>query len=174
MTRVVLIGHRSDDLMESLKNELPQAVIKPDFTFTPQNGDVWCWLPMANDPVDEQVYELVELIDQQAVSPRKIVMLSMAGTADDANNDQLKSWYGPRAVEMALNHQFAIKMIDELEFPYVIVRTLPLVNQTTALKIVPEGRLLTGEKIGMPQAIQVLIQAINTDQYRNQSIGIQN
>ncbi len=49
-------------------------------------------------------------------------MLSIAGTADDATNQQLQEWYGQQATQAVLAHQYAVKMIDEFELPYTIIR----------------------------------------------------
>lgn len=174
MNRIVLIGQRTDGLLERLHELLPEAIIEPSFHFKLQSQDALCWLPMPNDPVDQDVYDLVDLIDDSHEVPKKIVMLSIAGTADDATKVQLESWYGKPALDTVLAHQYAIKMIDELEFPYVIVRSLPIVPRETGLKIVDEGQPLTGQSVGLNQAAQVLKEALATDRYRNQSIGIEN
>lgn len=173
MNRIVLIGQRTDRLIEQLHERLPEAIVEPSFHFKLQSQDTLCWLPMANDPVDQDVYDLVDLIDDSHETPKKIVMLSIAGTADDAAKEQLESWYGKSALDTVLAHQYAIKMIDELEFPYVIVRSLPIVPRETALKIVDEGQPLTGQAVGLKQAAQVLKAALTTDRYYNQSIGIE-
>lgn len=173
MARIVLVGKRNDDLIKQVQALLPTAIYEPSFHFKLQAQDVICWLPMPSDLVDQDVYELVSLIDDTEIDPRKIVMLSIPGTADDATNDDLKRWYGKKAPEMALAHQYAIKMIDELEFPYVIIRALPIVSRETDLKIVSEGQQLTGEAVGEAQVAQVIKTALTTDQYRNQSIGLQ-
>lgn len=173
MNRIVLIGRRNDGLREHLLSLLPDAVVEPSFHFKLQSQDVLCWLPKPDDPVDQDVYDLVDLIDDSNVTPAKIVMLSIAGTADDATDGQLQKWYGKSALDMVLAHQYAIKMIDELEFPYVIVRALPIVPRETALKIIGEGQPLTGQAVGLAQAANVLKMALTTDQYRNQSVGIE-
>ncbi|MFR0609988.1 saccharopine dehydrogenase related protein [Limosilactobacillus mucosae] len=173
MNRIILIGQRNDGLSEYLLSLMPDAIVEPSFHFELQSQDVLCWLPQPDDPVDQDVYDLVDLIDDSNVQPAKIVMLSIAGTADDATNEQLQKWYGKPALDLVLGHQYAIKMIDELEFPYVIVRALPIVPRETALKIIDEGQMMTGQAVGLAQAAKVLKTALTTDQYRNQSVGIE-
>ena len=126
-----------------------------------------CWLPTVNEYVDDEVQELAELIDHSLFLPSKIVMLSIAGTADDATNQQLQEWYGQQATQAVLAHQYAVKMIDEFELPYTIIRALP-----TSLKVVREGEALEGKEIGLKQVAQIIEQAVTTDDFRNQSIGI--
>ena len=109
MNRIVLIGQRNDGLRERLLSFLPDAVVEPSFHFKLQSQDVLCWLPKPDDPVDQDVYDLVDLIDDSNVTPAKIVMLSIAGTADDATDEQLQKWYGKSALDMVLAHQYAIK-----------------------------------------------------------------
>lgn len=78
MNRIVLIGRRNDGLRERLLSLLPDAVVEPSFHFKLQSQDVLCWLPKPDDPVDQDVYDLVDLIDDSNVTPAKIVMLSIA------------------------------------------------------------------------------------------------
>ena len=94
MGRIVFISHRHDDLVPTIIKRVPEAVALTSFKFEIQRGDVLCWLPTVNEYVDDEVQELAELIDRSLFLPSKIVMLSIAGTADDATNQQLQEWYG--------------------------------------------------------------------------------
>ncbi|MGN1279952.1 MAG: NAD(P)H-binding protein, partial [Limosilactobacillus sp.] len=135
-------------------------------------GDILCWLPQVNDPVDDEVQQLAALIDRSLFPPQKIVMLSIAGTADDADETQLKKWYGKRAMQAVWAHQYAIKMIDELELPYVVVRALPLGKGTGQIQVVDEGQPLAGENISEEQLATVLETALTTGKFDNHSIGV--
>ena len=121
MGRTVIVSHRHDQLSQLIMKKMYDAVAVSNFKLEFQRGDQLCWLPQLSDPVDDEVQELATLIDQSIFIPRKIVMLSMAGTADDASPDQLKHWYGKNAQEYLWAHQYAIKMVDELELPYTII-----------------------------------------------------
>ena len=63
-------------------------------------------------------------------------------------------------------------MIDEFELPYTIIRALPITNEETSLKVISEGNTLEGKEIGLGQVAQIIEQAVTTDDFRNQSIGI--
>ncbi|WP_323062475.1 NAD(P)H-binding protein [Limosilactobacillus reuteri] len=172
MGRIIFISHRHDDLVPTIIKKVPEAVALTSFKLEIQRGDVLCWLPTVNEYVDDEVQELAELIDHSLFLPSKIVMLSIAGTADDATNQQLQEWYGQQATQAVLAHQYAVKMIDEFELPYTIIRALPITNEETSLKVVSEGRALEGKEIGLGQIAQIIEQAVTTDDFRNQSIGI--
>lgn len=172
MSRIVFISHRHDDLVPTIIKKVPEAVALTSFKFEIQRGDVLCWLPTINEYVDDEVQELAELLDHSLFLPSKIVMLSIAGTADDATNQQLQEWYGQQATQAVLAHQYAIKMIDEFELPYTIIRALPITNDETPVRIVNEGEALNGKEIGLIQVAQLIERAVTTDDFRNQSIGI--
>ena len=172
MSRIVFISHRHDDLVPTIIKKVPEAVALTSFKFEIQRGDVLCWLPTINEYVDDEVQELAELLDHSLFLPSKIVMLSIAGTADDATNQQLQEWYGQQATQAVLAHQYAIKMIDEFELPYTIIRALPITNDETPARIVNEGEALNGKEVGLIQVAQLIERAVTTDDFRNQSIGI--
>ncbi|HJE27545.1 MULTISPECIES: NAD(P)H-binding protein [Limosilactobacillus] len=172
MTRIVVISRRHDKLARLIMENSYAAVAANSFDVDLEVGDVLCWLPQANDPVDDAVQQLAALVDRSLFPPRKIVMLSIAGTADDANEDQLKHWYGRHAMQAVWTHQYAIKMIDELELPYVVVRALPLGDGMPNVKIVDEGQPLAGESVNEEQLAQVLQTALTTSKFDNQSIGV--
>lgn len=172
MSRIVIVSRRHDKLVSTVMKKVPEAVALTNFKFEIQNGDVLCWLPTVNEAVDDEVQELAALLDHSLFLPAKIVMLSIAGTADDATNQQLQEWYGKQATQIVFAHQYAIKMIDEFELPYTIVRALPIISNETTLKIVDEGKSLQGERIGMAQVAQVIKRAVTTDDFKNQSVGI--
>src|SRR5699024_6476458 len=144
-----------------------EAVDLTSFKFEVQSGDILCWLTTVNEYVDDEVQELAELIDHSLFLPSKIVMLSIAETADDATNQQLQEWYGQQENQNILAQQYAVKMIDEFEFPYTIIRALPITNEETSLKVVSEGNPLEGKEIGLGQVAQIIEQAVTTDDFRN-------
>ena len=90
MSRIVIVSRRHDKLVSTVMKKVPEAVALTNFKFEIQNGDVLCWLPTVNEAVDDEVQELAALLDHSLFLPAKIVMLSIAGTADDATNQQLQ------------------------------------------------------------------------------------
>ena len=172
MARIVVISRRHDQLARLIMEKSYAAVASNNFDVELQAADVICWLPQAGDPVDDEVQALANLVDRSLFPPQKIVMLSIAGTADDADEQQLKRWYGKQAMQEVWAYQYAIKMIDELELPYVVVRTLPLGNDETPVKVVDEGQVLTGDCVGARQLVTVLQTALTTGKFDNHSIGV--
>lgn len=172
MDRIVLVSQRHDRLISTIMKNVPDAVAATNFKLELQAGDVLCWLPQATEYVDDEVQELAALVDRSLFLPAKIVMLSVAGTADDADEKQLKQWYGKQAMQIVLAHQYAIKMIDELELPYTIIRALPLTDKKTTVQLVSEGTPLRGEKVGVEQVAAVVERAVTTADFHNQSVGV--
>ena len=172
MARIVVISRRHDRLARLIMENSYAAVAANNFDVELEAGDILCWLPQAGAPVDDEVQQLADLVDRSLFPPQKIVMLSIAGTADDADEAQLKHWYGKRAMQEVWAHQYAIKMIDELELPYVVVRALPLGEGAAHTQIVDEGQPLSGENISEEQLATVLETALTTGKFDNHSIGV--
>lgn len=172
MARIVVVSRRHDKLARLIMENSYAAVAVNSFDVDLEAGDIICWLPQVNDPVDDSVQRLADLVDRSLFPPRKIVMLSIAGTADDADEAQLKHWYGKHAMQAVWAHQYAIKMIDELELPYVVVRALPLGTNPGQVKIVDEGQPLTGERVSEQQLARILQTALTTSRFDNHSIGV--
>ena len=101
-------------------------------------------------------------------------MLSIPGTADDASLEQVEKWYGKDARSMIMMHQYAVKMIDEFEIPYTIVRIPPLMLTNTSVSVIGEGQPMTGNKLGINQLVSIFQTVLETNRYLNQSIGIVN
>lgn len=172
MARIVIISRRHDKLTRLIMENSYAAVAANSFDVDLEAGDILCWLPQAGDPVDDEVQQLAALVDRSLFPPQKIVMLSIAGIADDADETQLKHWYGKHALQAVWAHQYAVKMIDELELPYVVVRALPLGAGAPEIKITDEGQPLTGENVSEQQLAQVLQTVLMTGKFDNHSIGV--
>ncbi|QLL70875.1 saccharopine dehydrogenase related protein [Lactobacillus sp. 3B(2020)] len=129
------------------------------------------WIPNFDTP-DLGVEKLVEWVDQASAKIQKIVMLAPAGTADDATVDQLATWYGKKGQQLMLDGLYAVKMVDELEFPYTVIRVLPLTKQRITGKIYQEGQSLLGQVTPQDTLVKVFAEALTTDKYLNQSIGV--
>lgn len=176
MARAVIVNTRHDSLAASLMKLLPDAVAASSFNLSLEEGDVLCWLPAENDPVDDQVNALVNLIDSSVMQPSRLVMLSIAGTADDASENELKQWYGHNAIGKVMAYQYAIKMIDELELPYTIVRVAPLaakrLKKCGEAIVMAEGQQLPNEHVSISDLANILKLIVESGAYRNQSIGV--
>lgn len=172
MGRTVIVSRRHDRLSQLIMKKMYDAVAVSNFKIDLQRGDQLCWLPKVADPVDDEVQELAALVDRSVFIPRKIIMLSMAGTADDASSAQLKQWYGKKFQKYLWAHQYAIKMIDELELPYTIIRALPFSSITGPTVFSKEGQKLRGHGIDERSLAQAIVQILDTDRYNGESIGV--
>lgn len=172
MNRIIIVNQKADDLCQAVKEQLPHALEYTDFNWQLQAHDVICWIPNDNVRVDLAVNDLVVKLDNSTVQPAKIIMKSIAGTADDADNDQLAQWYGNSNQQLVMDHLYAIKMIDELEFPYTIVRSLPLTNDVVQRNLMLEGQLYDGNNSNIRQVAAVIAEATQLERFKNQSVGI--
>lgn len=174
MARVVIVNTRHDSLAAALMKLLPDAVATSSFNFRLEEQDQICWLPQMADPVDDEVNGLVKLIDSSVMQPSRIVMLSMAGTTDDAASALLQKWYGRRALGQVMAYQYAVKMIDELELPYTIVRTAPLSQSegTGQVIVTAEGEKLPDWHLSVAQLADTFKLILESGAYKNQSIGV--
>lgn len=172
MGKTIIVANRHDGMTAAIMKKVPDAIVSPNFDVEIGQGDTLCWLPLPGDPVDEEVQELAYLIDRSVFLPTKIIMLSLPGTADDINEDELVEWYGKKAIGWLMAHQYAIKMIDEFEIPYTIIRTPLIVDHETTVEVVGEGEAFPGREIGLPQLVNLMTDTIESQRYRNRSIGI--
>lgn len=129
------------------------------------------WLPQINDPVDDQVQDIVSALDQAKIQPAKIVVWSPAGTADDANPDQLRQWWGLDWRNIIAAYLYMVKMIDELEYPYTVVRSVPIAEKAPAGKLIAEGQLMTGQSVSLLTVADTIAKACQ-GQFTNESIGV--
>ncbi len=172
MNRIVIINQGQTELCRALSQELDHCLVLDDFHWSLEPSDIICWLPADNSRVDLAVNDLVALLDHSAAQPAKIIMKSIAGTADDASDQQLTSWYGENAQQMVMDHLYAIKMIDELEYPYTIIRSLPLVDRPVDRSVMDEGQRFAGRNSSLQATSHLMKNVIMTDEFQNQSVGI--
>lgn len=118
-----IVNQGAPALTAAVGANLPAACVTTNFHGHLLLDQSIVWIPDPLSPVDQAVMDLVALVDRSAQQPAKLVMWSVPGTADDAEPAQVATWYGQQGPNLVQAHQYAIKMIDELELPYTIVRT---------------------------------------------------
>jgi hypothetical protein len=170
MTRVLIVDQLNKGLATLIKPTVLESVTVNSFDQL-QQDDILLWLPNDSD-VDQQVFGLIDTIDGKQIKLSKIVMLSIAGVNGEVEEPRLQQWWGSDYQNLVLDYQYAIKMIDELELPYTIVRTTPIVINATTAVISNEGTGINGDRIGQSQLAEVLSEACQPNRYLNQSIGI--
>lgn len=175
MKKITVVANNIESLGQSVNDDLVrlrnQVTLTSQFDQTLKTAQVVVWLA-ENPRVDDQVFDLIGLLDQRAKVPEKIVMLSIAGVNDEVDTKKLSSWYGDEYGDLILSYQYAIKMIDELEIPYTIVRAAPQTNDSTSVKVSNEGSPLQGDLVNVDSLATIIANACSIDQYTNQSIGV--
>lgn len=169
-----IVNQHQDELAHALAKALqPRAVgMQPTFDSQLPPAATLCWLPATLAPVDELVDGLVRYVDHSDQAPAKIIALTAAGICDDLTDDQAKQLYGNNFQDVLYAHQYAIKMIDELELPYTAVRVPKIVGDDVSAEVTTEGQPLAGLRVGQGQLASFLATVMTTDRYLNQSIGI--
>ena len=172
---LAIVNQHDDQLTASLKNELAPApvAVYPQFSRQLPASSVLCWLAPRQAPVDELVMGLVQLVDAGR-APSRIVMLAAAGICDDVAADGLRQLYGDGYQDLLFAHQYAVKMVDELEIPYTVIRVPRLTNLASPSMITPENQPLASLQLSRDQLVKTIARAMTTDQLVNQSIGLSN
>lgn len=166
-----IINQGAPELTAAVLARLPKATQTTDFSGDIAADQSLVWLPDPFGPVDQQVVDLVALVDRSVNHPVKIVMHSVPGTADDADPAIVATWFGRPGSDLVMAHLYAVKMIDELELPYTIIRTPPL-TAGDAGQLVGEGAAVIGRPVGIDQVAAVLAAAVTPANFCNQSLGI--
>lgn len=171
--KILIVTKQQIELGQMIGQKITQAgeELMISHHFDDAAAEVVVWLPSAAT-VDDAVFDLVTAIDQGAVKPRKIIMLAVAGINDEVESTRLQQRFGQQCSDVILAYQYAVKMIDELELPYTIIRAAKTVTKTTTSVISNEGQPVVGTQIGSSELSQLIVKTVLTDQYLNQSIGI--
>ncbi|WP_235788979.1 hypothetical protein [Limosilactobacillus gorillae] len=167
--RIVGTGQMATDLSAVLSERGVAVKATTDFSGALEPVTTLVWLPDPLEPVGDLVSDLVALVDRSP-APARIVMHGVVGTADDAEPEQVGAWYHTDGKALVMEHLYAVKMIDELEYPYVIVRTPP--TSGSGGKIKPEGQPITRSAVSRAATVALLVTAVQDDAYVNQSVGL--
>ncbi|CUS25550.1 hypothetical protein FC70_GL001061 [Paucilactobacillus oligofermentans DSM 15707 = LMG 22743] len=170
MNHVLVVNQMNNDLAAMTVDKFEDYDLDNVFSKL-KNDDILLWLSNSSN-VESQVFKLIDVIDDQNLKLKKMVMLVIAGVNGEIMIDQQEKLWGPDFENLILDSQYAIKMIDELEMPYIIVRIPIVVNEETAVEISNEGSQFKGNQIGLHQLADVVVEACLTDHYLNQSIGV--
>lgn len=157
--------------MIRLQSTTAGARVTTSKQFDDATATVLVWLPEAAT-VDSDVFDLVAALDQHSINPQKIVMLAVAGINDEVEPTKLQQRFGAQYKDTVLAYQYAVKMIDELELPYTVIRAVKAVPEPTTSVVSNEGQPVLGTRISRRKLSLLITETVLTDQYLNQSIGI--
>ncbi|KRM69084.1 hypothetical protein FD06_GL000633 [Apilactobacillus ozensis DSM 23829 = JCM 17196] len=125
-------------------------------------------------PMDVDLYfeALFESINDCRINLRKFIMCSTAGVDKELENPI--DYPKVKDVKEYLNEQrYAIKIVDEYEIPYTILRPVELVENTFGKTyLYEEGQLMPAGKVSTAAVAKVAYDALQHHKYNNASIGI--
>jgi hypothetical protein len=115
----------------------------------------------------------VDRLEEQQLQVNKIVFLATAGM----DNEIDPTWIEVQDVrELMLEVKYVAKLVDETELPYTIIRPVEVKSevQNQGAEITPEGQPIPTAVVSERAVIKLVKQAILTEEYQNQSVGISN
>ncbi|MCK8624633.1 SDR family oxidoreductase [Apilactobacillus sp. M161] len=115
---------------------------------------------------------LFESINEGNINLRKFIMCSTAGV--DKELDKPIKYPNVKDVKEYLNEQrYAIKIVDEYEIPYTILRPVELVDTAFGkVFLYKEGETMPAGKVSTDIVSKIAYDVLQNGQYENTSIGI--
>lgn len=166
----------SKKVLEELKQKSDFSVIistpKQVKNIAAINYDVM-YVDMLHLGMDEEFEEIIDQIEAGEIKANKIIFLATAGMDKEIN----PNWIEVQDLkELLLEVKYVAKLVDETELPYTILRPVEVSDevQNVALNIIPEGGKISVDRVSEANLRTVIIDAITTNNYINQSIGISN
>ncbi|WP_054671965.1 NAD(P)H-binding protein [Lentilactobacillus senioris] len=129
---------------------------------------IYCNLPA--EDIDQNILTVFEVLRSQQQVLDRFVLLTEVGVNGELNDQaQLTA----EQQEIRWQQQYAIKIIDEEEINYTVIRQSPLTRQSTGkLTIYQEGEPMPLGTVSITNVAQISLEAIFTEQFVNQSIGL--
>lgn len=122
--------------------------------------------------VDWYFEALFEAIYQQKINLKHFIMLSYAGIDDELTQPIEYAGITDR-LEFFKQQRYAIKIVDEAEFPYTIIRqSQPTDHSGKKLQIFSEGQPMPAGYVSRETIANLIYQIVETGQYKYESIGI--
>ncbi|MCT1177249.1 saccharopine dehydrogenase [Pediococcus pentosaceus] len=166
----------SKKVLEELKQKSDFSVIictpKQVKNIAAINYDVM-YVDMLHLGMDEEFEGIIDQIEAGEIKANKIIFLATAGMDKEIN----PNWIEVQDLkELLLEVKYVAKLVDETELPYTILRPVEVSDevQNVALNIIPEGEKISVVRVSEANLRTVIIDAITTNNYINQSIGISN
>lgn len=166
----------SKKVLEELKQKSDFSVIistpKQVKNIVAINYDVM-YVDMLHLGMDEEFEGIIDQIEAGEIKANKIIFLATAGMDKEIN----PNWIEVQDLkELLLEVKYVAKLVDETELPYTILRPVEVSDevQNVALNIIPEGEKISVVRVSEANLRTVIIDAITTNNYINQSIGISN
>ncbi|WP_413628043.1 NAD(P)-binding oxidoreductase [Fructilactobacillus vespulae] len=125
--------------------------------------------PMDTDLIMEAFFAAVRA---QKIKLERIIMVSTAGIDNEVEGTF--PYPGVSDVAEYLRQQrYAIKVIDEEELPYTIIRPVEMVSKPSGNPmVIEEGNPVPAGQVSYQTVAATIAEAVNTDRYKNQSIAV--
>lgn len=129
---------------------------------------IYCNLPAEN--IDQNILTLFEALHANRQVLKRFILLTDVGVNGELS-DQTELTKAQQ--EIRWQQQYAIKIVDEEEIDYTIIRQSPLAKTAgEELVIYQEGQSMPKGTVGVSNVVKISLDAIFTDQFVNQSIGL--
>ncbi|AMV60547.1 putative nucleoside-diphosphate-sugar epimerase [Pediococcus damnosus] len=122
---------------------------------------------------DYMLDAIIDAIEMQTINLDKIIFRTVAGVNDEYPLEKIQI-AKKDPVEFIKQQQYAGKLVDESEIPYTIIRPSNIAETTGPdYKLIEEGQSMQDAKdVSAHSVAKVMMQAIQTNDLLNQSIGI--
>ncbi|GHP14096.1 hypothetical protein YK48G_15210 [Lentilactobacillus fungorum] len=134
----------------------------------------WILAALGPNDVDLDFEALFAGIDEVQPPISHFVMLSYAGIDDELNQQPV--YPGVKDFKEFIKQQrYAVKIVDEAEIPYSVIRLPRVVTQVSAnYRLFNEGQKMPNGHISANIVARLVLKAFKDNQFVNQSIGVIN
>lgn len=122
--------------------------------------------------VDLNFEALFSALDEVNPPLEQFIMLSTAGI-DNELNEKVTYNNVDNAKEYLNEQRYAVKLVDEYEIPYTVLRPVEMTQQNNGkLKIIDEGKSMNYGKVSFDNVANVAYNVVVKKEFLNQSIGL--
>ncbi|EEI72756.1 NAD(P)-binding oxidoreductase [Lentilactobacillus hilgardii] len=139
---------------------------------TALRGVDWLLSALGPEDVDLDFEELFDAIDQAAPKIQHFVMLSYAGIDDELKSPMVFPEVKNRQ-EFIKQQRYAIKIVDESEIPYSIIRMSSLMDgKRSDYQLFNEGNKMSVGSVSAKNVADLIFDAFVNQKLINHSVGI--
>ncbi|MBM6585947.1 NAD(P)H-binding protein [Pediococcus acidilactici] len=173
--KIVAIGmdRPVSDVVAAELNDLPEVKVTVAKVQEAMGSYDVLYVDLLHLGMDEEFETVVDRLEEQQLQVNKIVFLATAGM----DNEIDPTWIEVQDVkELMLEVKYVAKLVDETELPYTIIRPVEAKSevQNQGAETTPEGQPIPTAVVSERAVTKLVKQAILTEEYQNQSVGISN
>ncbi len=122
--------------------------------------------------VDLQIGAVIQALDRVNPPLEQFIMLSTAGI-DNELTEEVTYPDVDNNKEYLNQQRYAVKLVDEYEIPYTILRPVEIVDeQTGELDVIDEGISMQYGRVSADNVANTAVKVVEYQQFINQSIGL--